>query len=157
MTILPLLLVSEVICIETKDIKHTLRTMELIVDKGSEAEKKHPLYNIGGVYGIYVNDELAYIGESNNLIERWMSHTRKVLPKKDSKDKECNTAKYRYLRLQHKRGKTIEFRVLELRDKNLKQRETQLIIELNPPLNVVVARDKKGKIIKKKFEVDWNT
>ena len=35
-------------------------------------------YNIMGIYGIYLNDELVYIGQSINIKNRWIKHKENI-------------------------------------------------------------------------------
>lgn len=41
--------------------------------------KDNNLYNISAIYGIYINNELVYIGSSIHCIERFLQHKYKVL------------------------------------------------------------------------------
>lgn len=35
-------------------------------------------YNIMGIYGIYLDDELVYIGQSTNIKNRWIKHKENI-------------------------------------------------------------------------------
>lgn len=99
---------------------------------------RNKYFGKAGVYGIYINGHLVYIGESSNILRRWVDHKFNTLY--NFKQKEYQEGKYRVLREAYKAGLTITCNVLELCEndkKVLRAREAVWIREYNPILNII--------------------
>lgn len=109
----------------------------VIMSKRSDVFKQ---YNISAVYGIYLNDELVYIGSSTNCIKRFYSHKRKIVMEES---KRCAwkdyTLVYNELRRYYRNGDKIEFGIIDKIDDNvvfLRALERAYIRILKPRFNV---------------------
>ena len=97
----------------------------------------HPLYNVSGIYGIYVDCNIVYVGQSKYLYQRWVCHAYNT----------CGVSRDNYrkiymeLRKKYNDGSKIYFRVLEFCEvKKLETREKYWIYKLNPALNKLVPK-----------------
>lgn len=123
----------------------------------SRKEKKesgfYDKYNHAGVYCIYIDDRLSYIGSASDMKRRVSNHLSNITLEKPT-DK---AYKYKILRLAHKRGHKISFDVLYYSatgtTKDLRENERRLIEEHNPPLNHELpwaGKDKPRELIEDK-------
>ena len=89
-----------------------------------------------GVYGLYILDHLVYIGESSDILNRWIAH--KINTLYDYGQKDYKEEKYAILREAWNRNYPISCRVLEYckNDKQvLRTREKEWIKQCQPILN----------------------
>jgi hypothetical protein len=96
-------------------------------DKGKQITMKYKNSWGAGVYGIFVNNECFYVGESNTLRHRISTHySRLKNPKTGGKHKTLyeNLSQYN----------NVEIKVLE-ETSNHKEREQYWITQLNPKFN----------------------
>lgn len=99
-------------------------------------EIKDKYLDKSGVYAIYIEDELVYIGESSNILNRWVAH--KINTLFNFKQKDYQEDKYAVLRDAMKAGLRVSCNVLEYceNDKTvLRAREAAYINAYNPILN----------------------
>ena len=97
-------------------------------------------YNIMGIYGIYIDKELIYIGQSKNIGERWETHKHYIL-KNEKKRKKYNNDYlpiYVALRKAYSEKKNIYFGILKVvYDKNsLLYEENKYINKFKPCYNI---------------------
>lgn len=95
-------------------------------------------YSAGGIYGIYIEEKLVYIGKSNYCLRRICEHMMGI----NSKDvKKSN--KYRVLDEAIKRGLKVRFDMLDYEDDaNLRgYKEGVMIREHAPILNYQIPRE----------------
>ena len=87
-------------------------------------------YDAMGIYGIYMDEELVYIGQSKNMLKRICNHIRCILNPEKGKEK-----KYVELR----KATNIRFDVLLYvkNEKDLNKAELDLIHKYQPRLNTV--------------------
>ena len=103
--------------------------------------KRQKLWQKVGVYGIYCNGSLVYVGKSTNMFHRMCSHMMNTF---QPTERDYNSKKYVQLRKAAFAGAKIEFRVIELTDPAaLGDRQQFWIKKERPPLNTVVGRHKK--------------
>jgi hypothetical protein len=109
---------------------------ELTVSKNDKLFKQ---YNISAVYGIYVNDELVYIGSSIHCMTRFNQHKWQIIK---PEEKRCPWKDYRLayneLRKHYQNGDRISFDIIEREDnvKVLKVLERTYLKTLKPKFNV---------------------
>ena len=103
-------------------------------------------YNMPGVYGIYCDDELLYIGKSKNMLMRLAQHIKNINRGKEKK--------YVYLRELKKQKKKIRFDVLYAGE-DFTRVEAELIEKYNPPLNTVKPSGNQKERKKKEVEIEW--
>jgi hypothetical protein len=99
---------------------------------------RNKFFGKAGVYGIYIEGQLAYVGETINLLRRWVDHKFNTLY--NFKQKEYQEEKYRVLREAYAAGLVITCDVLEFCEPNkkiLRAREAAYIKKYNPILNIV--------------------
>lgn len=106
-------------------------------------KKDNPLfkkYNVSGIYGIYICDELIYVGSSIHCMERFLQHKYKTLLKEEDR---CKWHKdyiplYQELRMAYKNNKDIYFEVLciETNKKTLRKVEREFLKRIKPKCNV---------------------
>ena len=102
---------------------------QLLIDAGKEIK-----YNRQGIYGIYVEGQLVYVGKSKYMLHRIASHILAI----DNIGKDSFQKKYRLLRYARNDGLRISFDVLEYIDgdsSDLDQAEAKWINQVNPILN----------------------
>ena len=94
-----------------------------------------------GIYGIYLEDKLVYIGKSKNMLRRWAQHMEEI------EYKGATTVKYDVLRQAMKLGYQISFKELilikeeEKRTDKLDILEGEMIRKHLPPLNQKVPTE----------------
>lgn len=95
-------------------------------------------YAAAGIYGIYIEDKLVYIGKSNYCLRRICEHMMGV----DSKD-EHKSNKYRVLDEAIKRGLSVRFDILDYEsDESIRgYKEGCYIREWAPILNYQIPRE----------------
>lgn len=97
-------------------------------------------YKIMGIYGIYLQNKLIYIGQSNNIGKRWVIHKTHITrePSKCRDYMGDNCPLYNFLRNYYQAGIDISFSILEIiNDKSeLNQKESEYIKKFNPICNV---------------------
>lgn len=106
-------------------------------------KKDNPLfkkYNVSGIYGIYICNELIYVGSSIHCMERFLQHKYKTLLKEENR---CKWQKdyiplYQELRMAYKDDKDIYFEVLciETNKKTLRKVEREFLKRIKPKCNV---------------------
>lgn len=103
---------------------------------------KEKYFNKMGVYGIYVNNHLAYVGKSKNLFHRFVAHQMNTF---QPCERDYNTPKYVQLRRAVINGGQVELKVIQMVDNenDLSKREEHYISMYTPPLNCVVNNHKK--------------
>lgn len=106
---------------------------ELLLQKYSPNNR--PAYEINeakGIYGIYVDDTLYYIGSSINLRDRLLTHCSEIYTNKEQKE-----TKYIILKELIDNGGKLSFKVLdsEITEENRYEIEYKYIRELCPLLN----------------------
>lgn len=115
-------------------------------------EKKELYDRKPGIYGIYCDNNLVYVGKSTNLLNRWLIHKTHTLCNYAT---EYNRPMYRELRRAINLGHTIDIKALEVCDVNiskqeLKEKEEKRIAATTPPLNTLIPRmDGSGRSYKK--------
>lgn len=103
--------------------------------------KRQKLWQKVGVYGIYCNGSLVYVGKSTNMFHRMCSHMMNTF---EPSQRDYNSKKYVELRNAAFAGAKIEFRVIELTDPAaLDDRQQFWIRKQQPPLNTIVGHRKK--------------
>lgn len=106
-----------------------LERKQLIIDSGNEIK-----YNRQGIYGIYVEGKLVYIGKSTNMLVRIPNHMIAI----DGIGKDARGNKYSILRQSRDAGLKISFNVLEYIDgtkEDLDRAEAKWIKKELPVLN----------------------
>lgn len=97
-------------------------------------------YNIMGIYGIYLQDNLIYIGQSNNVGKRWIIHKTHITrsPSQCRNYMGDNCPLYNFLRNYYQAGIKISFSVLEIvsNKEELNQKELEYIKKFNPKCNI---------------------
>lgn len=110
---------------------------ELTIKKNSDIYKQ---YNISAIYGVYINNNLVYIGSSIHCMERFLQHKHKVLLKEENRHAYCKDCIpiYNALREALSDGKIITFDILQKEQnvKKLRRLERQYLEQYKPPLNV---------------------
>lgn len=99
---------------------------------------KNKFFGKSGVYGIYIEGYLVYVGESLNILNRWIDHKFNTLY--NFKQKEYQEGKYKVLRKAYAAGLTISCDVLEFCEndkKVLRAREAEYIRAYKPILNIM--------------------
>jgi len=88
-----------------------------------------------GIYGIYANDKLVYIGQSKDVLKRYKAHMTHIINNKSEEDK-C--WKYDMLRFLKENGFVISFQQIADvgLEENLDTVEIALISNLQPLLNI---------------------
>ena len=103
--------------------------------------KRQKLWQKIGVYGIYCNGSLVYVGKSKNMFHRMCSHMMNTF---QPTERDYNSKKYVELRKAAFAGAKIEFRIIQETDlAALGDRQQFWIMKERPPLNTVVGRHKK--------------
>lgn len=111
----------------------------VISEEQYEEERANNVGNLTGIYGIYVDDELYYIGKTTKgFKDRFQSHKYNL---KNSDDQ-----LYRILRLEKERGKTIVLKPIiiveqlcvngKLKPRDINMMELALINEHQPKCNI---------------------
>ena len=106
---------------------------ELLLQKYSITTR--PAYEINeskGIYGIYIDDTLYYIGSSMSLRDRLLTHCKEIHTTKQQK-----MQKYIILKELIDKGGTLNFKVLDstITEENRFKIEYNYIRDLCPPLN----------------------
>lgn len=93
------------------------------------------LENKIGIYAIYIDSQLMYIGKSKNLLCRFVNHQINTLY--DYGQKDYKEQKYQVLRLAHEKGLPIRCQPIEETTlENLAAREMYWIKKELPALNI---------------------
>ena len=91
-----------------------------------------------GIYAIYCNDSLVYIGKSTNLLNRWIAHKCHVFC---PESKEYNRPMYAELRRAYNLGCNISINLLEYCNiDELETREDEWIGKYVPALNSIIPK-----------------
>lgn len=94
-----------------------------------------PKYAGAGIYQIFLNNSLVYIGQSQNMLHRIASHMYEIEHNKKSN-------KYIQLRRAKQHGCKIRFDVItHCKDDELDQLEGQYIRQYLPPLNYQIPKE----------------
>ncbi len=89
-----------------------------------------------GIYGIYSNDKLIYIGKSTQMEQRWQSHSAKIISGHFAQND--GMRRQATLRCLWENGFIISFKVLKVcKPDELSQLEQQYIQKYQPLLNTV--------------------
>lgn len=114
--------------------KHRKMIDELYAQTTDEVKEKYDKRS--GIYGIYCDDKLVYIGKSTNLLNRWIAHKCHVYCEES---KEYNRPIYRELRRALQEGHTIQAQLIEYCETwELEDKEDEYIIKYYPALNTMV-------------------
>lgn len=111
-----------------------LKKEELLADVSTELKEKY--MDVAGIYVIYIQDELVYVGQSSSLLNRWIAH--KINTLFDFGQKDYQEEKYAVLREAYKRKLNIRCELLEACENNkiiLTTKEREWIDKLHPILN----------------------
>ena len=100
-----------------------------------------PKYESPGIYCIKLNEQIVYIGKSQNMLERVAQHFVGI--------KQGSERKYRILAEAQRKGQTVGFDVLYYAKSKNKQemlseigeKEGELIREFHPILNTQIPKD----------------
>lgn len=95
-------------------------------------------YAIPCIYGIYVNNELVYIGKTNSAIDRWVVHKHHITkPYSECRKYYGDFNKlYNNLREDYFSNECIEFRIIEeVSTDNLSEIERKYLKYNKPKLN----------------------
>lgn len=91
-----------------------------------------------GIYAIYCDGNLVYIGKSTNLLNRWIAHKCHVFC---NESKEYNRPMYQELRRAYNLGHAISINLLEYCDiEDLETKEDEYIGKYLPPLNTIIPK-----------------
>lgn len=99
---------------------------------------RNKFFGKAGVYGIYIEGQLVYVGETLNILNRWIDHKFNTLY--NFKQKEYQEGKYKVLREAYAAGLRVSCDVLEFCEsdkKILRAREAAYIKKYNPILNII--------------------
>ncbi len=99
---------------------------------------RNKFFGKAGVYGIYIEGQLVYVGETINLLRRWIDHKFNTLY--NFKQPAYQEEKYKVLREAYAAGLVISCNVLEFCEndkKILRAREAAYIKKYNPILNII--------------------
>ena len=97
-------------------------------------EIKEKFLDVSGIYGIYIQDNLVYVGQSKSLLNRWIAHKINTLYNYGQHD--YQEEKYEILREAYQAGFSISCKPIEFCEpKDLNVRESSWIKELKPILN----------------------
>lgn len=117
--------------------KHKEMIDELYAQCSQEQKEKYDKKI--GIYAIYCNDNLVYIGKSTNLLNRWIAHKCHVFC---NESKEYNRPMYQELRRAYEGGCHISISLLEYcaDTAELKQKEEKWISTYVPKLNSLIPK-----------------
>lgn len=110
------------------------------------AHKEHPDFErMVCIYGIYVNDICVYVGQTINLLQRYIQHGIEILCPRNSKAK-----KYQLLEELYKQNYNISIKPIEILYNNLllDDKEQYYINLYNPSLNSQLPTDNPNKKFK---------
>lgn len=97
-------------------------------------------YKIMGIYGIYLGEELIYIGQSKNIAKRFLQHRYCILNKNKNFNKcsNINLPMYKLLYNAYLAGERIRFGVLKIVNNKdlLFDEETKYIKKFYPTYNI---------------------
>lgn len=97
-------------------------------------------YNISAIYGIYVNNELVYIGSSVHCMKRFLQHKYKIFLQENKRYKFQGDYRllYQELRKDYKNNKIITFDIIQEENnvKKLRLLERKYLQELHPKFNI---------------------
>lgn len=94
---------------------------------------------VPGIYGIYCDNNLVYVGKSTKMLNRWLIHKTHTLY---SYSTEYNRPIYKELRRAYNLGHNISINALEYcTQQELKEKEQKWIAATLPPLNTLVPRN----------------
>lgn len=99
-------------------------------------ETKDQYEGKSGIYGIYCDNRLVYIGKSADLLKRFIAHKANTFC---DESPEYNSKKYVEMREACLKGHSIQIQVLEYCDKaDLSSREDFYIEHYQPALNTII-------------------
>lgn len=110
--------------------------LDLINIKDNESNKQ---YRTSCIYGIYLNDELVYLGKTTNAIQRWEIHKHHIIKSEDDCRKYLGDYYKLYVELRkaYNNGDKITFDIIEEVDKNLLSiKEREYLNKNKPILNI---------------------
>lgn len=99
-------------------------------------ETKMQFMDVAGIYGIYIENQLVYVGQSTSLLNRWIAH--KINTLFDFGQHDYKEEKYCIFREAYQSGYDIQCRPLEICENDkaiLRQLERNWINKLQPILN----------------------
>ena len=99
-------------------------------------EEKRKKYEARGLYSIWIEDRLVYIGKSKWMLRRICEHLMAI-------DYENQENKYKVLVEARRRGLKIEFQVIAYYDdeESLGEAEGEMIRHWRPPLNTCIPKE----------------
>lgn len=99
-----------------------------------------------GIYAIYCDERLVYIGKSTDLLKRFIAHKANTIC---DESKEYNSKKYVELRNAMAAGHNICIKVIEYCEKkDLEAKEDYYIGMYLPPLNTIIPNGRGGHTTK---------
>lgn len=103
--------------------------LQWLKEQGLEGKYEKP-----GIYCIYIEDKLVYIGQSKNMLVRLANHLVEI-------ETNQKTHKYIIIREAWQKGLNVRFDVMEYCDKEcLGDKEATYIQRLMPPLNYQIPK-----------------
>lgn len=114
--------------------KHKKMIDELYNNTPAEVKEKYDKKS--GIYGIFCDEELVYIGKSTNLLNRWIAHKCHTFC---DESKEYNRPIYKELRRAYSLGHKINIRLIEYCEvADLEKEEAKYIYGYRPKLNTLI-------------------
>lgn len=113
--------------------------------------ESHSAFGVSGIYGIFIDDQLVYIGQSNNIYVRWIGHAKNVF---DFETESYDKPLYSELRYAYLEEHEVIFKVMEYVPNDealLNEAEDKWLLKCMPPYNQIVP-NKKGWHFNKGFE-----
>lgn len=116
-------------------------------------ETKDKYEGKSGIYGIYCDGKLVYVGKSTDLLKRFIAHKANTFC---SESKEYNSRKYTELRNAAAKGYHIHLEPLEYCGKDvLNSREDFYIGQYQPALNTIIPNGFGGHTKKPVASISW--
>lgn len=104
-------------------------------------DEKKGKYMTSGIYAIYIEDKLVYIGQSRDMLKRVCQHLECI--DKCNSPRDCN--KYRVLHMAQIKSKKISFDVMQYAaEDDLDKVEGELIRKYIPDLNYQIPKENGG-------------
>lgn len=124
------------------NVSKIIISLNEIINANSIKEILKP-YNLSGIYAIYYNNEIVYIGSSKNMANRWKIHKHYIIKplEKCSKYRADFRPLYKNLRKAYynNQGHNIYFGIIEILNENkeiLSEKERYYINTLKPKYNI---------------------
>lgn len=114
--------------------KHKQMIDELYNNSSEETKRLYDKKS--GIYAIFCDENLVYIGKSTNLLNRWIAHKCHVYCEES---KEYNRPMYKELRRAINQGHKVSISLVEYcTPEELESEERKYIAEFLPPLNTMI-------------------